>query len=334
MKTRINGIFTFDELVKTILEKRNLIIAADESFLLKLPKGNWIGGTTPYSMSSVGGAYLPDKAFVQELPEQVNGIRNQSYTAKTISSVFSDGPDNGFSIILVPIFSEVQASFSIGAPNFPQFGTKPLIGWVSGVKLDDLGKVPAKVFDGRTLKSMTDEAMVMHVDLTGSHYADVGIVNIFEESPDAETIEFTVDSFEAKEAIVNGKKVLFAEYMREKKADVRWPLIGNYGGALVNVSFAGVETDVVKLMAPVFKGVSYRLAKPMGDYNAYLDAFREKIPALKNEDVGFTCNCMFNYKYGDLDGKKIRELNGPFVFGEIAYQLLNQTLVYLTIHNR
>ena len=45
----------------------------------------------------------------------------------------------------------------------------------------------------------------------------------------------------------------------------------------------------------------------------------------------FSCNCVLNYLYAGLEGKKTGEFNGPATFGEIAYQLLNQTLVYLTI---
>jgi hypothetical protein len=33
---------------------------------------------------------------------------------------------------------------------------KPIVGWISGVHLDDLGKVAPKVVDGRTGKVLTD----------------------------------------------------------------------------------------------------------------------------------------------------------------------------------
>jgi hypothetical protein len=32
-----------------------------------------------------------------------------------------------------------------------------------------------------------------------------------------------------------------------------------------------------------------------------------------------------------LDGKKTGEITGPVTFGEVAYQLFNQTMVYLTV---
>lgn len=336
MSKRINGVLDLAQVTQAIKEKRNLVISAEEDFLTKLPAGSWIGGTSPYSMSSQGGACLPQQAFVQELPDFVKSTRNSFYCSESIASVYTDAPPNGFSILLVPAFSEVHTSFAVGAPNFPQFGTKPLIGWVTGTRLENLGKIPAKVFDGATLQSKADLALVMHVELPEDRYTDMGIVNIFEASSTSPEIEFLEDSFEIRDAMINGKKINFADYITANKIDIRWPIVGNYGGALVNLSFASVDNDAktVKLLAPVFRGVSYKLSSPMGDYEAYLKAFREKIPDLRDGQVAFTCNCVLNYKYGDLDGQKIEELNGPFVFGEIAYQLLNQTLVYITVHQR
>ncbi len=44
-----------------------------------------------------------------------------------------------------------------------------------------------------------------------------------------------------------------------------------------------------------------------------------------------SCNCILNYQYGELEGRKIPPFTGPVTFGEVAYQLLNQTLVYVEI---
>ena len=45
----------------------------------------------------------------------------------------------------------------------------------------------------------------------------------------------------------------------------------------------------------------------------------------------YSCNCILNYLYGDLEGKKTGGFTGPVTFGEIAYILLNQTLVKLDV---
>ena len=82
----------------------------------------------------------------------------------------------------------------------------------------------------------------------------------------------------------------------------------------------------VALYAPVFKGVEYKIAKPIKDY---VSEFNAAMP--KGTKPAFSCNCILNFLYSDLEGKKIENMYGPVTFGEIAYQLLNQTLVYLEI---
>ena len=46
---------TLDDTIKLINQNKLLHIAADESLLSKLPKGKWIGGTTPYFITNEGG---------------------------------------------------------------------------------------------------------------------------------------------------------------------------------------------------------------------------------------------------------------------------------------
>ena len=84
----------------------------------------------------------------------------------------------------------------------------------------------------------------------------------------------------------------------------------------------------VIMWCPIFKGVNYKLSQPVTDYAA---EFLKKIPAGVSDSVLFSCNCILNYLYGELEGKKTADIRGPMTLGEIAYQLLNQTLVYLSI---
>jgi len=53
-----------------------------------------------------------------------------------------------------------------------------------------------------------------------------------------------------------------------------------------------------------------------------------------NDDLEFSSNCILNYLYGELEGKKIKNVTGPITFGEIGYMLLNQTLTFLYIENK
>jgi hypothetical protein len=43
---------------------------------------------------------------------------------------------------------------------------------------------------------------------------------------------------------------------------------------------------------------------------------------------------VLNYLHGSLEGRRTGSLQGPMTFGEIAYQLLNQTLVQITVEPR
>ena len=63
----------------------------------------------------------------------------------------------------------------------------------------------------------------------------------------------------------------------------------------------------------------------------YAAQFRERINETGARNPVFSCNCILNYLYGDLTRQKMTPYTGPVTFGEIAYQLLNQTLVYCEI---
>ncbi len=79
---------------------------------------------------------------------------------------------------------------------------KPIIGWIAGSHLDDLGKVSPKVFNGRTGNS----------------------------------IDFEEEGFSVRDCIVNGKKRNLAKYVAEVKVDTRLPLVADYNGTKVNVA--------------------------------------------------------------------------------------------------
>ena len=61
-----------------------------------------------------------------------------------------------------------------------------------------------------------------------------------------------------------------------------------------------------------------------GDFNKQMDDLKIS-PA-------FSCNCILNYLYGNLEGQQSIPIGGPATFGEIAYVLLNQTMVFMIIN--
>ena len=325
--------FSIAEVEKAIQDGRTLLIAGDESLLKTLPQGKWVGGTIPYFVSpDKGGEVSKEQVFVTDISEVVSSVSVSVYTQDTLGKVYTDEEGSGFSFIIVPAASGVHASFAVNAPNYKDFGSRPLIGWVSGVHLDDLGKITPKVFDGTTGGAYEQEAVVMHVMLPAGKNADVGIINLFEQG-EGDVLTFTTDGFSVTEVMVNGVKENFADYITRNNLDTKLPLVADYYGAMVNISFQSVESGgEVKLYAPVFSGIRYKHAQAVSNYGA---AFNEqlKINSPDAKSVAFSCNCILNYLYSGLEGNKTDPFVGPVTFGEIAYQLLNQTLVYLEIHD-
>jgi hypothetical protein len=84
----------------------------------------------------------------------------------------------------------------------------------------------------------------------------------------------------------------------------------------------------VEFFAPVFAGIQYRFANPVEDY---IQSFGQQLAKMKDTPVTLSCNCILNYLYAELEGKQTGGIVGPITFGEIAYILLNQTLVYLSV---
>lgn len=318
-----------NEVIELITAGKKLILAADEKVLKDLPKGQWIAGTIPYFMDEDGGKFTQDKVFVTELGDYVASVDVQVYSKETLNRVYTDAPGNGFSFIIIPATSPTHISFAIDGPNYPEFATKPLIGWISGVFLDELGQTTPKIYNGNTGESYTDAAVVMHIGLPSNKMPQVNIINLF-ESGGGDTITFNQEGFSVKEAVVNGEPVNFAEYILDKNIDTRLPLVADMYGAMINTSFQSVDEaeKVVNLYAPVFQNVEYKIAKPVTDY---VTEFNQLIPKGIGDAVFFSCNCILNYLYAELEGKKTADITGPMTFGEIAYQLLNQTMAYILI---
>ena len=77
--------------------------------------------------------------------------------------------------------------------------------------------------------------------------------------------------------MINGVKTNFAEYLRSNGIDIRLPMVANYNGAVVNISFQEIneQDKTVSFYAPVFRNVKYKLAQPI---NNYIEEFITHIP--------------------------------------------------------
>jgi len=204
-----------------------------------------------------------------------------------------------------------------------------IVGWISGVNLNVPGQTPI-VVDGMTRAAYTDKAVALHLKVPDGKIAKINIINIFSPDDNSPVIEFTEEGFSAVNCLVGGEETVLADYIEQNGIDVKLPLVGDYSGNGVNISIKSIENGVVSFYAPVFSGIKYRMAKKIPDYAA---AFHSNIAGINSENAVFSCNCVLNFLFGELEGKKIGRFIGPVTFGEIAYQLLNQTLVYVTVSN-
>ncbi|MBO4338113.1 MAG: hypothetical protein J5842_08570 [Lachnospiraceae bacterium] len=316
---------SLDQAVDMINGGKILHIAADDTLLSKLPAGKWIGGTTPYFIAEDGGVLTKDKLFVNEI-DYADEINVSVYGKYNIFQIVEECYDNGLTMLIVPFGSEVLAKYAKEAPSVEELLMHPTVGWVSGFDLGTGGE--AKVYDGTTGKSYTDKAVAMHIKLPDDKSAMINIVNIFEDDKTDPVILFPDNALHVSKCTVNGQNVDFAEYIRKKGIDTQMPLVADYNGVFINTSIKEVGDDRVSLYAPVFKGIEYRFATHVSDYE---EEFKKKINETGASSPVFSCNCILNYLYGNLEGRKTPPYAGPVTFGEVAYQLLNQTLVYCEI---
>ena len=320
------------ELIDKINRGEHLVIAADESMLSDLPSGNWIAGTIPYFMSAQGGTVDRNRIFVHT----IEGIapnrapRITLYDVNSISRIAQEAPEHGFTIVILPAMSEVHLSYAQKAPEYPNMYFSPIVGWISGVHLDDLGSRSAKVGFGPAGGMLFDQkAVAMHIPMPDYQLATINIVNLFSQG-DGPEIKFPKTGFNAADCTINGVAANLADYIKQENIDTRLPLVANYSGVMINVSIQQLDAlhHQVNLYAPVFADVAYRFAKPV---NNYIESFNQALTASASENIAFSCNCILNFLYSELEGKKTRDITGPITFGEVAYQLLNQTMVYLNL---
>lgn len=306
-----------------------LSVAGTEALLDQLPAGKWIGGTSSYFMADEGGVKSSDQLFVTHLPAE-GPVHFTSYESSRLQEIMTDAPANGFSFAIVPAGSKTLQLFSEGSRFWPEIFVKPVVGWVAGIDLSNLGKQTAKVYNGSTGTKREDGMVVAHVALPANRIATLETVNIFERDP-GDVIRFAKTCTETVDCSVNGKAVRLADFLAARNnADGKLPLVGDFAGASVNVSVQSVDkaSGLVKLYAPVFSDVEYGIALPVTNYEA---RFAKEIARFGDQSIAFSCNCILNFLYGALEGKRTGHLTGPVTFGEIAYLLHNQTLVVLRI---
>jgi len=318
-------VLTFDETCQLIESGKILHIAGAGELLKKLPQGNWIGGSTEYFMSVDGGLVTNKLFFVTEF--QFEDFKIKTYNTQNIKNIANDAFENGFTVLIIPFDSNVHITYAENVTNYENIFMRTIVGWISGVNLNSIAEKPVSI-NGFLNEVYTDNAVAIHIKVNESQTVDLKIANIFEQKEDSPIIEFESSGFDIDKCLIDGKECNLADYIADNNLDIRLPLVGDYSGNGINISFKSIENSHVYFYAPVFKGIKYRIAKAVPDYATAFQAVMEKQSA---NHVVFSCNCILNFLYGNLLGKKIEGFTGPITFGEIAYQLVNQTLAYVTV---
>lgn len=303
---------------RRIGEGHPLLLAGDEQVLRDLPRGNWIAGTTSYFMTGDGCLCSRDRVFVTPLP--AHPARIATYPAAVLPSLLDDAPDSGLTLLILPAGSDVLTAYARDAATYRGIFLKPVAGWVAGTR-------QPRAVNGATGEWCDNAAVALHLTLPPGKLVEISVLNPFTPGS-GPAIRFPASGFEAAACEIDGQTLSFAAYLNRIHADTRLPLTADYNGSILNVSIETVDHDHdrVRFFAPVFKGVEYRLAAPLRDYPTAFDSV-----VAHSTSAAFACNCILNYLYCGLEGRRAGALTGPVTYGEIAHLLLNQTLVSLHI---
>lgn len=321
---------TVQEATTLIKKGIPLFVAADEKALKQLPPGQWIGGTIPYFMTESGGLVSNELLQVTLIPALHQTLRIKEYSYQELDRISDNYFKDGFSLIIIPAFSKCHEEFAKNSSTFKNIFIQPLVGWISGANLNDSEAVP-KVFNGMTKNSTSDKTLAMHISLPEHLKAEANIINIFEQGG-GDSIYFEQTGFSTVRAKVNNKEVKFSDYLKDNRIDLKLPLVADYFGAKINVSFRDIQNDgSVRFYAPIFPDVEYKIANSIDNYET---KFIDNLKKHNLTKVMFSCNCILNFLYANLEGKKAGDFNSAMTFGEIAYMLLNQTFVYVEIKEK
>ena len=243
------------EVQSAIAAGESMFLAGSREALSQLPAGKWIGGSICYFMTGEGGQLSEDRIFVTSVPEFALGAVAADYGPQDLAQLYSDAPANGFTFVVMPAGTDVLKTFAEHAPDYDGFLLRPVVGWVAGVRTDRIGEEPPVVINGQTGNLFEDRCVALHVSLPDNKMADLDIVNIFAGDGE-DVIRFDKAGFDATECLINGKPANLADYLVRKEIRTEFPLVGDYNGSSINVSFQKVDeaAHTVEMYAPVFPG--------------------------------------------------------------------------------
>ncbi len=321
-------LYSKEDVLGFIAEGRTMVLSASENLLDELPAGNWIGGTSPYFMDKEAGQFTTEKIFVDDFTNIGTNFKIGKYDKTNMKNIALDAFGNGFSVLIVPGDSSASFEFGVNSLTYENIFNNPIVGFVAGFDLAQLGTASPKVYNGKTKEKLPDDGVVLHVELPANKVARAEILNLDTIDTKSPAIRFPKTSYTQGECTIDGKAANIAEFLTEIKYKPLMPIIANYNGALINRDIKIVDThkNEVTFFSPVFHDETYYLANFIDNCH---ELFGEKL-VTQGRNIPYCCICVSYYGMGNLENKKI-QAEGVFAFGEIAFQLLNQTLVFLEI---
>ena len=332
----IQGLYTVAE-VNAMIEKGDILLLAGDSVLLsQLNKGKWICGSTSRFIE-MGKEPICDRnrIFVHNLTDIAEEIKLDFYDASTIKNIYEDAFENGFSVLITSPFSDVVGEYTNNCSKYTNFGSRALCGWAvvtsiySEYELID----ESLIFSGIDAKSYNQGAVVMHVGLPTDKFAEIHVFSPYNQPKEGDIITFEENKQFFEYALINGKRQNFRNYLEEiQKAQKRevtvFPyrcLIGNYEGIVMNVALATEkDKEYVTLGASVYKGIEYRLS------NTDIIDFESMKKNLCGEIV-FSLSCVNNFMKKEIFKNSLTQMNGPFTYGELAYYMMTNATIYVTV---
>lgn len=318
------------EVIDFINAGRVMLLSGSEKALKDLPQGKWIAGSTPYFVDSVG-VMDEDKIFVNDFTLIAKNAKVAAYDAKNIQDIAVNGYDNGITLVSIPIDTDVYFTFANNSMMYADIFKNPVVGFIAATKLDEYGKAKPYTASGIDGKLGSEKAVALYVELPDYLSARTEIVNFDTIDEGTPEIIFPKDGFVQSDCLIDGKPGNIADYFE----NVVKPKLGGYtqmitsqNGALINRDTKIVDTKAgtVTFFSPIYAGDKYHLVKYGKDY---AKMFNDSLGA-KRSDVVACFSCVSYFFGGNFTGKQIVK-NGNYAFGEIAYQLLNKTIVTLEI---
>ncbi len=325
-----NKLYSKQEVIDFINNGRVMLLTGSDKALAGLPKGNWIGGTSPYFVDSIG-KLDEEKIFVDDFTLVAQNCKLAVYDEKNIQDIAKNGYKNGFVVVTLPIDSQVYYTFANNALSYDNMFDNPVVGYVASTKFEDYGKASAYTAIGKDGNLTNKLAAVLYVELPDYLSARAEIENFDTIDTKSPKLVFPKTGFVQSDCTIDGKPGNIADFFENTIK----PRLGGYtqmitsqNGALINrdIKIVDPKKGEVTFFSPVIAEDEYYLVDSSADY---LSIFNSSLGSKRN-DVLSCFSCISYFFGGKFEGKSVCK-NGVYTFGEIGYQLLNKTIVTLEI---